>query len=246
MITLLDQEIAPLKPTHGAEPKEPAAVEPKVEKPAASGFKKGSGPAEEEAPINYQVNDMVLAKWSGDRSWYPAKITSITGSSAAPIYTVKYKAYDGTETLQARDIRPASNKRKEPAPSAAAPLPAPVPHGPGVVTSAAPTMNPGAKRELEKTGEELAKPKKAKKIKAKKELEANQNKWQAFQKNSKMGGKNKKESMFRTPEGINGRGMYSNRCRTMANANLYYSWLYWLWSNHACRPYTFAPCVSSE
>ncbi len=54
-----------------------------------------------------------MAKWlSGDKGFYPARITSVTGSSTAPIYTVKFKSYDTVETLRARDIRPVVQKRK--------------------------------------------------------------------------------------------------------------------------------------
>ena len=44
------------------------------------------------------------------------------------------------------------------------------------------------------------------KVKANKELEAGKNKWQEFATKGKTGGKAKKESMFRTPEGVNARG----------------------------------------
>jgi hypothetical protein len=49
---------------------------------------------------------------------------------------------------------------------------------------------------------------KFKKIKANKELEAGKNKWQEFNSKSKFGKTQKKESMFRTPEGVNGRGKF--------------------------------------
>jgi survival-of-motor-neuron-related-splicing factor 30 len=44
------------------------------------------------------------------------------------------------------------------------------------------------------------------KVKANKELEAGKTKWQDFSNKSKIGKAGKKESMFRTPEGINARG----------------------------------------
>jgi survival-of-motor-neuron-related-splicing factor 30 len=49
------------------------------------------------------------------------------------------------------------------------------------------------------------KPPKPKKIKAKKELEKNKNKWQEFSAKSKGSKTAKKDSMFRTPEGVHGR-----------------------------------------
>jgi survival-of-motor-neuron-related-splicing factor 30 len=178
-------------------------------------------PADEEqplTPIAYNVNDTVMAKWvSGDKSFYPARITSITGSSTAPIYIVKFKSYDETETVRPKDIRPMSNKRKAdgtpaaitttssaPTTTVAPPHPLQSSTTPGVISAAA-SLYPEAQaaRDAEKAGDE-AKPSKPKKIKAKKELEAGKAKWQDFNSKSKFG-KGKKDSMFRTPEGVHGR-----------------------------------------
>ncbi|KAG6009238.1 hypothetical protein E4U54_008592 [Claviceps lovelessii] len=208
LIDLLNENIAELRPNQAPKPaaKEPTPP-PQPEKWSRENhpaFKKAPAPVveekEEPAPI-YHVNDTVMAKWlSGDKNFYQARITSITGSSANPIYTVKFKTYDTTETLRSKDLKPNSNKRKadeEPqtAPSAAAP---------GVVSSAGATIYPDAQKEM-KQGEEAAKVQKPKKIKAKKELEAGKAKWQAFSSKSKISKAGKKESMFRTPEGIHGR-----------------------------------------
>jgi survival-of-motor-neuron-related-splicing factor 30 len=147
-----------------------------------------------------------MAKWlSGDKGFYPARITSITGSSTDPIYIVKFKSYDNTETLRSRDIRPISNKRKAEGPASASSTPVATTPAPGVVSSAGATMYPEAKKESE-ADKDAAKPPKPKKIKAKKELEAGKSKWQDFNAKSKFGKSNKKDSMFRTPEGIHGRG----------------------------------------
>jgi survival-of-motor-neuron-related-splicing factor 30 len=213
LIDHFNQDIAALKPQ--TKPKEtttaPAAA-PEPEKWSRENhpaFKKNANPTEDkdkdkdDAPVNYQVNDTVLAKWvSGDKAFYTARITSITGSSTAPIYTVKFKSYDETETLRSKDIRPVSNKRKaDDVSSAPAPVAAPAP---GVVSSAGATVYPDAKKTADKQ-DDPSKPPKPKKIKAKKELEAGKNKWQEFNSKSKFGKTQKKDSMFRTPEGINGR-----------------------------------------
>lgn len=211
-IALLNENIAELKPKQAPKPppkQESPPPEPeKWSRENHPAFKKSpvAQPEEkEEAPANYQVNDTVLAKWvSGDKGFYPARITSITGSSTAPIYIVKFKSYDNTETLRSRDIRPVSNKRKAESstPATASPSAAPAP---GVVSSAGATIYPEALREAEKAAED-AKPPKPKKIKAKKELEAGKNKWQEFNNKSKFGKSQKKDSMFRTPDGVSGRG----------------------------------------
>ncbi|SPQ26843.1 3259d159-231f-471b-beb3-3605e2d925fe [Thermothielavioides terrestris] len=181
--------------------------------------------------ITYQVNDNVMAKWvSGDKGFYPARITAVTGSSTAPIYTVKFKSYDTVETLRAKDIRPVAQKRKADgtavpstsggtgtgtggsAPSAAAATANPSPLTPtaannGIVLSAAADMYPqaqAANKAAAESNDEKPRPK-FKKIKATKELEAGKNKWQEFTTKGKFGKAVKKDSMFRTPEGIHGR-----------------------------------------
>ncbi|OLN95993.1 Splicing factor spf30 [Colletotrichum chlorophyti] len=223
MISLLNESLAELQPKQAPKPvvqKSPASPEPeKWSKENHPAFKKVAPATEEKeevAPVTYQVNDTVMAKWaSGDRGFYPARITSITGSSTAPIYIVKFKSYDNTETLRAKDIRPMSNKRKAdgaPAsgPSGAQQAAQPTPPrqaapSNGVVTSAAASLYPDqqAKMEAEKNAADL-KPPKPKKIKATKELEKGKSKWQEFNSKSKFG-KQKKESMFRTPDGVHGR-----------------------------------------
>ncbi|KAH7175667.1 hypothetical protein EDB81DRAFT_751171 [Dactylonectria macrodidyma] len=218
-INLLNENIAELKPKQAPKPvpKQPSPP-PQPEKWSRENhpaFKKAAPIEEkEEAPVKYQVNDTVLAKWvSGDKSFYQGRITSITGSSTDPIYTVKFKSYDTTETLRLRDIRPISNKRKADGPPATSSNATPAPPAPGVVTSAGATVYPDAKKESEQNAE--AKPPKPKKIKAKKELEAGKNKWQEFNSKSKFGKNQKKDSMFRTPEGVHGRVGFTGSGKAM-------------------------------
>jgi len=200
------------------------------------GYRRAGAPANEPEPptptaeehaesSSYTVNDMVLARWkSGDKSFYPAKITSITGSSSKPVYIVTWKNFSGTETLFALDIKPLSShsagqgqKRKAdgtPTPSSnglAAP-PATSSATPGVI-SAAPSIDAdlasAAKRaEPSKVGDGPPRPAKApRKVKANKELEAGKNKWQEFAAKGKSGkaAGARKDSMFRTGDGVNAR-----------------------------------------
>ncbi len=157
------------------------------------------------------MNDTVLAKWvSGDKSFYPARITSITGSSSNPVYIVTFKSYDTTETLKAHDIKPINDRKRKAEGSPATPLPAsPTPNS--NVISAAANINLAlasqAKKEPSKVSDGPARPAKVpRKVKANKELEAGKSKWQDFANKGKFGKGAKKESMFRTPEGVNGRG----------------------------------------
>ncbi|PSS03492.1 hypothetical protein BD289DRAFT_478646 [Coniella lustricola] len=187
--------------------------------------------AAEATPINYAVNDTVLAKWlSGDKGFYPARITAVTGSSTQPIYTVKFKSYDNVETLRGRDIKPATtNKRKADgtmASTAGGSLNSPMTPGTpiggaagfpsvgggsgsttsnnGIVLTSAPSVYPHV--EEQNAAEGADKPvKKFKKIKANKELEKGKNKWQEFNNKGKFGKSQKKDSMFRTPDGVHGR-----------------------------------------
>jgi survival-of-motor-neuron-related-splicing factor 30 len=163
------------------------------------------------------VGDTVLAKWvSGDNSFYTARITSITGSSHSPVYIVSFKSYSTTETLSAKDIKPISNgndskKRKA---DGSAPL-STVPVAPvnSTVISAAADINPDlagqARREPSKVSDGPTRPAKVpRKVKNNKELEAGKSKWQDFTTKGKQGKAGKKESMFRTPTGVNGRGRF--------------------------------------
>lgn len=225
-ISLLNDSIAELKPQQQQQQAPQPAKQPSPPRAAAAAEEPRkqqphTRPDDDEAAapaVNYKVNDTVLAKWlSGDKGFYPARITSVTGSSTAPIYTVKFKSYDNTETLRSRDIRPVSNKRKAEGPppppggDAVPPPPPPAAAGPGVVSAAGATVyqrdDAAAAKAATGAGSDAPKPPKAKKIKAKKELEAGKNKWQEFNAKSKFGKTHKKESMFRTPEGVHGRGM---------------------------------------
>ncbi|KAM0322291.1 hypothetical protein ACHAQA_009580 [Verticillium albo-atrum] len=240
MMSLIDESLAELQPKQAPKPAAPlkAATPPEPEKWSRENhpaFKKTAAappppPAEDEAAAaaaqaTYNVNDTVLAKWvTGDKGFYPARITSITGSSTARVYIVKFKSYDTTETLRAKDIRPVSNKRKADG-TPASPAPAGsltgAAAGPstsnGVVTSASASIYPEQQARLDaekKAAEGAAKPPKAKKIKANKELEKGKSKWQDFNSKSKFG-KTKKDSMFRTPDGVHGRVGFTGSGQTM-------------------------------
>jgi survival-of-motor-neuron-related-splicing factor 30 len=223
VISLTEASIAELKPSSV-----PAAL-PKKQEPAVKekwsrenhpAFKKTSStpvPEEADTLTKFAVNDTVLAKWhSGDKGFYPARITSITGSSTAPVYIVKFKSYDTTETLRAKDIKPIvnPNKRKADGTPVTAPIPSP-PTTTNVISAAAdinPELAQQTKREPSKVSDGPVRPAKVpKKIKANKELEAGKNKWQDFAAKGKFGKAGKKDSMFRTPEGVHGRGKH--RCQ---------------------------------
>ena len=176
------------------------------------------GEPQAQVPTTFSVNDAVLAKWvSGDKAFYPARITSITGSKAKPVYIVTFKSYATTETLSAHDIKPLGDSRKRKAegesttvPTAATITPMQPPHS-SVISAAAsidPDLASQAKREPSNVSDGPTRPAKVpRKVKANKELEAGKSKWQEFStKGFKKGPITKKESMFRTPDGVNARG----------------------------------------
>lgn len=229
VITLTNTAIAELKPAPASQPAKKSSPPPVKEKwskenhPAyQAGYKPPPPPPEEPAaaPVSFKVNDTVSARWkSGDGSFYPARITSITGSSSNPVYIVTFKSYATTETLREKDIRPLasddSRKRKADASgpsgiSSAAPTPPPPSANPGVISAAA-NVNPElaiqARKEPSKVSDGPPRPAKMpRKVKANKELEAGKAKWQDFATKGKMGKAAKKDSMFRTPDGVNARG----------------------------------------
>lgn len=169
---------------------------------------------EPQTPTTFSVNDTVLAKWkSGDKAFYPARITSITGSSSKPVYIVTFKSYSSTETLSAHDIKSISNdsKKRKADGTPVTPSTPTIPVNTNVISAAAsidPDLASQAKREPSKVSDGPTRPAKVpRKVKANKELEAGKSKWQEFAMKGKTGGKAKKDSMFRTPEGVNARGM---------------------------------------
>jgi len=219
VISLTEATIAELKPSSvpaGASKKSTdPPVKEKWSRENHPAFKKPSTTtAAEDGDVqtSFKVNDTVLAKWhSGDKGFYPARITSITGSSTAPVYIVKFKNYDTTETLRAKDIKPVinPNKRKADGTPVVASIPSP-PMQSNVISAAAninPELAQQTKREPSKVSDGPVRPAKVpKKIKANKELEAGKSKWQDFAAKGKFGKGAKKDSMFRTPEGVHGRG----------------------------------------
>ncbi|KAJ5133121.1 hypothetical protein N7448_001850 [Penicillium atrosanguineum] len=212
-ITLTEISIAELKPPATASKPAPPAKESWKDHTPGKSNAEATEEAHPPAPASYRVNDTVLARWvSGDGSYYPARITSITGSSSNPIYLVSFKSYSTMENLTSKDIRPVAGidrKRKADGTpgSSASPSPAPPPN----VISAAADINPAlasqVRQEPSKVEDGPARPAKApRKVKANKELEAGKNKWKDFAAKTKTKGKlGKKDSMFRTGDSVNAR-----------------------------------------
>lgn len=215
LITLTETSIAELKPPATAS--HPAQPPPK-ESWKEQGPRKPRDENTEEPhaapPASFRVNDNVLARWvSGDGSFYPARITSITGSSSNPVYLVSFKSYSTKENLTSKDIRPVAGfdrKRKADGTPGSSASPSPAPPPPNVISAAAdinPALANQARQEPSKAGDGPARPAKVpRKVKANKELEEGKNKWKDFAAKSKGKSKfGKKESMFRTGDSVNAR-----------------------------------------
>ncbi|KAI9840456.1 MAG: hypothetical protein M1837_001612 [Sclerophora amabilis] len=234
VISLTETAIAELKPASAPQTSKKPSPPPVKEKwlrenhPAfQAGYRKPTTPQspveEAHTPNVFSVNDNVLAKWvSGDNSYYPARITSITGSSNSPVYIVTFKSYATTETLTARDIKPLSHDSKKRKADASSSMTPPAPSSPSnsSVISAAANIDQAlatqVRREPSKVSDGPARPAKVpRKVKANKELEAGKNKWQEFATKGKTNKTSKKDSMFRTPEGVNGRVGFTGSGQSM-------------------------------
>lgn len=138
----------------------------------------------------YKTGETVMARWiSGDNAFYPAKITSVTGSSTNTVYTVKFLEYNTIETLPAYHVKSISEGKKR-----AIEIEQEKPPPPPAIANAPPLP-----------------PKKQKNIKAKDELIAGQRVWQSFSKKGVKRGRTGKverigeKSIFRSPEEFGGK-----------------------------------------
>ncbi|KAL4943915.1 hypothetical protein BDV06DRAFT_124904 [Aspergillus oleicola] len=205
-------EIKPATPQPSAAPAKSKGRDDYASKPSYRSTAEQADDTYTPTPQSFSVNEHVLARWvSGDNSFYPARITSITGSSSNPVYIVSFKSYQTVESLTAKDLKPFQNsdsrKRKaDGSPGSSSNSPAPQPPHASVISAAA-DINPAfanqARKEPSKASDGPARPSKAaRKVKANKELEAGKNKWKDFASKTKIG---RKDSMFRTGEGVNAR-----------------------------------------
>ena len=161
------------------------------------------------------MNDFVMGKWPGDNRDYKAKVMSITGSRAAPMYTVKWTVDGSTDTIRAGDVKTISTqsdlKKRKADGSTATAAPSAPPANPGVISAAA-SLNPAAVKaprpQPSKCSDGPPRPeKKPKVLGGKRALENSKSTWQAWQTGNKSGKKAAKStSIFRTGDPINARG----------------------------------------
>jgi survival-of-motor-neuron-related-splicing factor 30 len=173
-------------------------------------------PPADETPAVFNVKDIVLAKWSGDKQFYEATIITKTGSSADPVYTVSFKIDNSTETKRKHEVRamPGKKRKADGAPTAAtaAPPMAPTPDSDsrGTVITAPPIVDKSVMQRKEPSmvsdGPTRMQPEK-KKLKGGKVMETKKANWQSFMQNgpkkTAVSASKHKESMFRTPDAPN-------------------------------------------
>ncbi|KAI0721281.1 hypothetical protein C8T65DRAFT_735297 [Cerioporus squamosus] len=146
----------------------------------------------------WAAGDDVLAKYSGDGQWYPARIASVGGSADNRVYSVVFKGYNNTELVNAGQVKA---------------LPA---NYSGAMAGGGGSGGAGSKRKLSKAEEEEREKKKKKNEKklevraAKaKEQQEKQHSWQKFAKKSEKKGIHiagvSGTSIFKTPENPMGR-----------------------------------------
>jgi len=58
-----------------------------------------------------------LAKYSGDGSFYPARITSVGGSAENPVYSIVFRGYNTTELVKGSEIKSLPTNHQEKAPA---------------------------------------------------------------------------------------------------------------------------------
>jgi survival-of-motor-neuron-related-splicing factor 30 len=158
--------------------------------------------------VRFKAGDMVLAQWlSGDKQYYQAKVTSVTGSMSNPRYTVKFPKHNTTETLPADSVRqmPATHVNKKPT----------IPPKTGPIDKVSKSDNQAPKKVQHQPSKAQI-------------LDSGKQKWQQFTKKGLKQGKGMKAkklgetSMFRSPDdplakvGVvgSGRGMTKEKPRT--------------------------------
>ncbi|GAA5961374.1 hypothetical protein JCM3765_004394 [Sporobolomyces pararoseus] len=194
LIDLIKQSIAPT----------PAPPVPSTSTSASTSASTSTAQQESKPKRVWKTGDDCSARYSQDGKWYPARITSIAGSSEHPVYTVLFKGYDTPETVNQKDLRPPSNQfgNGSTAPTSASGSSTPLGAGAGEKRKA--SSREPSQAELDKEKKKKKNEKKAETQKAKAEEQASRQKgWQSFAKKSAKKGVHipgmTGESMFRSP-----------------------------------------------
>ncbi|KAI0800912.1 hypothetical protein C8Q74DRAFT_1364577 [Fomes fomentarius] len=187
--------------TQAAIAQQEAASSSKADKKSSSSSSSAAAAAAAPAARGFAAGDEVLAKYSGDGQWYPARIASVGGSADNRAYSVVFKGYNNTELVNAAHVKAAHGEHAGAG---------------GGGAGAGSGGGAGSKRKLSKVEEEERERKKKKNEKklevraAKaKEQQEKQASWQKFAKKSEKKGIHiagvSGTSIFKTPENPLGR-----------------------------------------
>ena len=157
--------------------------------------------------FSWAAGNECLAKYSGDGSFYPARITSVGGSAENPVYSIVFRGYNTTELVKGSEIKPLPQNHQEKTPT---------------------VSNKRKLTKVEEEERERKKKKNEKKLEVKaakaKEQLAKQATWQKFAKKSEKKGVHiagvAGTSIFKTPDNPLGKGMGRLHCLTWNNLGL--------------------------
>ncbi|KAF2172907.1 hypothetical protein M409DRAFT_62565 [Zasmidium cellare ATCC 36951] len=233
----------PPPPADGPAPKYDMSKHPKFRKTSEEAAP--PPPPDETRVQNFNTGDSVMAKYSVDKQWYAATIVGKTGSSADPVYSVKFTGYPDRENKRKHEVRAVENKKRKaegPPPPPSAPATAAIPPPPppttvqnGAVISAAPSIDPSLvqKREPSKVSDGPTRmPPAPKKLKGGRTLEKTKNSWKDWQKTGPkkpVGSSAKmvnKESQFRTPDLPNAKVGFTGSGKAMTKDQARTKWNY--------------------
>lgn len=226
-IAAIQAESASAPPPPPRDDNVPPPPPPKFDMSKHPKFRKTSPDAStphEEVRTVFNVGDTVQAKYSADKSWYPATIVSKTGSTSDPVYTVKFTGYTDKEQKRQHEVRPIIENKKRKADGPPVPSHVGIPPPPaspksslnGTVISAAPQIDTDLvpKREPSKVSDGPTRMAPApKKLKGNRTLEKSKSSWNDWQKSGPKkpavgGAPKKKDSQFRTPDLPNAKGEF--------------------------------------
>ncbi|TCD69990.1 hypothetical protein EIP91_005579 [Steccherinum ochraceum] len=143
------------------------------------------------ATKDWSAGEDVLAKYSGDGQWYPARIASVGGSTENRGYSVVFKGYNSTELVNSSQIKAMPNNYQAP-----------------IATSSKRKLSKEEEEERERKKKKNEKKLEVKAAKAKEQV-AKQATWQKFAKKSEKKGVHiagvSGTSIFKTPDNPLGR-----------------------------------------
>ncbi|CEH17337.1 Splicing factor SPF30 [Ceraceosorus bombacis] len=160
--------------------------------------------ATEKEVRKYAAGEECMAKYQADGRWYPARITSVGGSAANPVYSIVFKGYNTTEMVTSASLKPLARPSGPGAGTGSSDAASNTPvTKAGIVKRGASTLTPEEEAERERKRKRNEKKTERSQGKDQAALEK-QSTWQKFAKKGAKKGYSiagtSGKSMFRTPE----------------------------------------------